>query len=253
VRLLRSVAAIAQVAALLELVEPAFAKEAAEWRDPVDGDWRDSERWQPREVPDAESNAIVAVPGAPFTILIRDPAEARRLSLRSPDATVVIRPGGELQVPRLDLEQGTLFLDGGRLIGARVDVQQGRLTFSELASNFLDRVTIEGPLDLGLSPPRARVRLGNRTRVEGDVIVGADWATLIWDQSSTLHGRLVLSGPNAALGLSGSHTLTLGQDSRLELGFGARIVSDLHAGGDSRSSQPGQAHARAVRQREHRA
>ena len=86
------------------------------WSAAVSGSWSVAANWDPPQVPGVGDDVIIDEEGSPYTVTVDTPEAIKTLSLLSPDATLAITGGGQLNVSELcDVWGGRIESDGGLL------------------------------------------------------------------------------------------------------------------------------------------
>ena len=131
----------------------------------------------------------------------------------------------------IDETANKLTLNGGVITGGEIVESGGQLLFANNSNNRLSGVTVTGDLNLN-SINNSRVRLQNGANFTGDANVGYGGDLIIEDNLTLDNTTINLNGYDAGLGVSGTNTLTIGENATVNLNERyAHISSDQYFGG----------------------
>jgi hypothetical protein len=205
---------------------PARAGTEARWLNPVSGQWDDPSKWSTDPVfpnngtpAGTTYDALVDATGTPYTVTVARNPVLDRLTIDSPDATVSAYDQ-TLTAGVVDLRAGTLSLDSGWLVGARVQSSGGQFQIG--VNGRLDRVTLAMP-----SFTTGGFFVSNRLTLEDTTVHLYGTSTTGLRGSGTLDGtgRILFDGTSN--GVIGDFALTIGPGISIETGTrGGTIGAD---------------------------
>ena len=105
------------------LAAPAAGQVVSTWVTPVDGDWSDPTNWSTDPIAPvaAGSEALIDATGTPYTITTSFAVQADRITIDSPDATVLSNSGNQIKVSdAINVNRGEFVLGYGSIANTRL-------------------------------------------------------------------------------------------------------------------------------------
>jgi len=129
---------------------PAAGQTVSTWVAPVDGEWSDASKWSTNPIMPVgpEHEALIDAIGTPYTIDVNYGLLTNQITLDSPDATVLLNSGTQLNIAGgIDVNQGQLILGYGSVVDTRLSgaagVRTGHIVeFGQPAVTGLRNVTL---------------------------------------------------------------------------------------------------------------
>lgn len=113
---------------LLAIALPAAGQTVSTWVAAVDGDWSDASKWSTNPIMPVgpEQQALINAMGAPYTIDVNYGLLTDQITLDSPDATVLLNSGVQLNnASGIEVNQGQLVLGYGSVANTRLSGAAG--------------------------------------------------------------------------------------------------------------------------------
>lgn len=174
----------------------------SDWLIAADGDWTDPANWSSTDFPDNAGftfyDALIDAAGSPYTVTLHGLiVDVDSLILDSADATLLVRNTAVLSADTIDLLDGTLQLNNGRIKDAVITAVNGQLVSNPGDYFYLEGITLASDLSM----------THNSFQVEDGLTLTGGAVVDLYQQSGHNGRGIEFSGSSA--GVAGDGTLSL--------------------------------------------